>query len=327
MLMGLDAWIVKNNVILGDLGCAAVTGLQKKVFSKIREREEFRGDLDFPLLIKFLAAYQEGCVEEVLLSMKSDGEEEAIPMNKLVQALYQVGQYLSQSVAFTLLKRVGGDPESAAVDRKTFSKLVSVDRSDRALAWREKCGFTDAQLEVIQYAFDRNRDSEKSWLLGTDVIDCGTGVLEALKLLDLAPTTLDKREMLLCSLARVDRTGEGKINFQDFLSLVRHLENQKIYATSREESEMAQVAGMDADAVRQFRQVFNDCGPNESGKVAIPKIQQLFTDLGLVEYPHQRQLLNAVIDLVANDNSGLAFTGFLDLLHRFEQALNAPQNK
>jgi len=93
-----------------------------------------------------------------------------------------------------------------------------------------------------------------------------------------------------------------------------------MYETGRKEKENIKEAGLSAEAVQQFRQVFTDLEPNDNGLVGIPKIQQLFVDLGLVQVQSQRKKVQDVInEVTANDNIGLAFYQFLDVLHRLEK--------
>lgn len=299
--------------VLKDLGCAATNVSQKTALFKVLEREEFSRDLEFPSLVKFLDAYHEACVEEILLSMKDGEAEEGVPMDRLVQAFYQIGQYLNRSQALALLQRVGGDPECQVVDRITFSKMLDVDRQDKINAWRQKCGFSESQLSAINHAFASH--SEDGGSMNRD-----GSVLQALQLLNLEPPP-DKRKKLMRALLRVDRAGGGTLTFADFLLLVRHLENEKLYARTLRERKSVSMAGLDSDTVQQFRQVFNDCEPNDEGKVRIPTIQKLFADLGLVGNPKQRRQLQDVINEVTeNDNSGLEFSQFLEVLHRLEMA-------
>eukprot|EP00746_Dinoflagellata_sp_MGD_P165373 gnl/MRDRNA2_/MRDRNA2_94593_c0_seq1.p1 gnl/MRDRNA2_/MRDRNA2_94593_c0~~gnl/MRDRNA2_/MRDRNA2_94593_c0_seq1.p1 ORF type:complete len:1066 (+),score=257.19 gnl/MRDRNA2_/MRDRNA2_94593_c0_seq1:116-3313(+) len=306
-------------VILKTLGCNPITPTQKTALAKTRECEEFKGELDFPTLVRFLVAYQKHLAEEVVLSMKGDGDDQGIPLEKLVQALYQIGQYLSKDGAIKLLQKVGGDPDSEHVSHQTFLKMVELDRKDKLDTWREKCGFSDAGLKAVKHAFSTQASRDDECIMNRD-----GRVLEALQLLNLTPPP-EKREQLMRALLRVDRAGEGTISFHDFLLLVRQLENQKLYERTQKEKENIKTAGLDADAVAQFRQVFNDCGPNDQGLVGIPKIQQLFVDLGLVKKTSQRRQIADVIFAVTGIDeksvavSSMAFFQFVEVLHRLEK--------
>ena len=57
------------------------------------------------------------------------------------------------------------------------------------------------------------------------------------------------------------------------------MENHKLYVRTQREKEKAAVAGLNAEAVKQFREVFNDCKPENSDKVSIGVILSLFAYL------------------------------------------------
>eukprot|EP00746_Dinoflagellata_sp_MGD_P007562 gnl/MRDRNA2_/MRDRNA2_114982_c0_seq1.p1 gnl/MRDRNA2_/MRDRNA2_114982_c0~~gnl/MRDRNA2_/MRDRNA2_114982_c0_seq1.p1 ORF type:complete len:1014 (+),score=231.61 gnl/MRDRNA2_/MRDRNA2_114982_c0_seq1:64-3105(+) len=305
-------------LILKDLGVTPTTAPQKKAFSYVRGQAEFRGNLGFPFLVKFLVKYQNTCVEEVLQSLKDDessenaGEErEGVPVQKLVKALYQQGQYMQEDEATALLQKVGGNPFLPLVEKSVFLKMVEAARMAKLRAWRGKCGFSDSQLALIRHAFTEHSEQKGSrgYVMNRD-----ESVLKALQLLNLAPPA-NKQEQLLHALLRVDREGVGIISFQDFLILARHLENQKLYKRTLEERRL----GFDADAVQQFRQVFNDCEPDAWGKVGIPRIFKLFGDLGVVKDSKQRKQLKHLIDeITSNDKSGIEFVQFLNVLRSLE---------
>eukprot|EP00746_Dinoflagellata_sp_MGD_P008132 gnl/MRDRNA2_/MRDRNA2_116217_c0_seq1.p1 gnl/MRDRNA2_/MRDRNA2_116217_c0~~gnl/MRDRNA2_/MRDRNA2_116217_c0_seq1.p1 ORF type:complete len:997 (-),score=190.92 gnl/MRDRNA2_/MRDRNA2_116217_c0_seq1:263-2809(-) len=304
-------------IVLKTLGCAVITPAQKAAFSKTVANQEFSDDLDFPSLVKFLVTYYKACVEEVLLNIRNDGEETGVPIDQIVKALYQVGLYMSRNQAMDLLQSVGGDLQCKIVDKTTFFQMLTLERGNKAIAWREKCGFTDNQFRTIQYAFSEHCDEKDPTIMRRD-----GSALEALQLLDLCPAP-DKLEGLMCALIRLDRKGDGTITFEDFLLLVRHLECQKHFSRSLEEKEKARQRGLDPDAVQMLRQVFNDQGLNVSGKIGFYKVQVILQETGVIRDYTQVQILHKVILEVNGEdkNVGVSFSNFLEILHRFEQAL------
>lgn len=306
-------------VILKTLGCAPITPSLKQAFAKTRECEEFKGELDFANLVRFLVQYHATSVEMVVSWAKftiNDETDEGVLTDKLVHVLYQMGQYLNRDGAMSLLKRVGGDPEGTVVSKKTFLKMIASDRTAKLAAWRQTCGFSESQIKAIKNAFATKCSPDDDAIMNRD-----GRVLEALHLLDIAPPSDTAREQLMRALLKVDRAATGTITFHDFLLLVRQLENQNLYKRTQKEKENIKVAGLDADAVQQFRQIFDDCKPNDYGRVGILRIHQLFADLGLVKKQSQRKEVQDVITEVTGiDKSGLAFHHFLEVLHRLEKS-------
>eukprot|EP00746_Dinoflagellata_sp_MGD_P138400 gnl/MRDRNA2_/MRDRNA2_72050_c0_seq1.p1 gnl/MRDRNA2_/MRDRNA2_72050_c0~~gnl/MRDRNA2_/MRDRNA2_72050_c0_seq1.p1 ORF type:complete len:1298 (-),score=274.48 gnl/MRDRNA2_/MRDRNA2_72050_c0_seq1:262-4155(-) len=299
--------------VLKTMGCAAITQAQKKAFAHTVKTESSQ-DLDFPFLVRFLVKYREACTDEILVSMESEEEKDGIQVDKLVQALYQFGQYTNRDGALGLLKRVGGDPESKVVDKETFLKLLALVHAEKIIQWRDTFGFSANQLAVIKHAFESQSDRDNSNIMNRD-----GRVINVLQVLNLAPPP-DKRDALMKALLRVDRVCDGKISYNDFLLLVRHLENQKLYEKTREEKDKAKMAGLDVDAVQQLRQCFNDYEPDENGRMGFFKVQKIFSDLGLIHSSKERRRLQDVINEVAGEDRSVKFAQFLDILHRAEKA-------
>jgi hypothetical protein len=237
-------------------------------------------------------------------------KKDGVPVKKLFEIFYQLGQYIKEEKAMILLEKSGGDRNAEVVDKAIFLKMLDNDRMKRLLDWREKCGFSESQLGAIRHAFFENSDPYKG-------MQRDSSVLQALRLLNLLPPP-EMRGTLVRAIMRVDRQGKGTIAFEDFLLLVRHLENQRIITRSQTEKARAEVAGIDSEAIQQFRQVFNDCDPNSHGKVTIKNVMTVFDDLGLVKDMRQRMALREVIDEVRKENAGLEFSQFLEVLHKLE---------
>jgi len=159
-------------VVLKNLGCAAITPVQKRALAKTQKHSGGSSNLNLSHMAKFLVQYQEACAKEILLSFK-DEEKEGVPVDKLVQALYQIGQYLSRNGAIALLQRCGGDPESKVVDKQVFKKMLEVDRGDKIVAWRKTCGFTDHQLTAIRHAFSTQAGGEEFIPNRDGTLTCG----------------------------------------------------------------------------------------------------------------------------------------------------------
>jgi Ca2+-binding EF-hand superfamily protein len=300
--------------MLKSFGCTPYTATQKKAFSRVSEDPKFGSDLDIQSLVGFFAMYHEACVEEALQAMKNQGHQDGVPIDKLVQAFYQVGQYMNKDKALALLKSVGGDPECNVVDTSTFEKMLAADRYNRTFEWRQKCGFTEKQLSLIKEAFSSLSDKVNGTIMERD-----GRVLDALQLLNLDPGP-KKRQALLSALIRLDRAGDGTITYQDFLMLVRHLDSQKNSKRSMEEKAKADIAGLDSENVQQIRQVFMDYGPNVAGELPMNRVQKMMFDLGVIKNSKECDQWRSIMLQIVEDQSPVSFANFLDVLHRFEVA-------
>jgi Ca2+-binding EF-hand superfamily protein len=311
-----SGWIspVELKPLLKTLGFTPCTATQKRAFSKVSEDAQFCSDLDIQSLVKFLVMYHEACANEVLQTMKREGHKDGVHVDKLVQALYQVGQYMNKDGALALLKSVGGDPESNVVDCRTFEKMLAADRCNRTFEWRKRCGFTEEQLNSIQKAFSSHCNEVKGMMMERD-----GRVLDALQLLNLKPGP-EKRQALLIALIRLDRAGDGTISFQDFLLLVRHLNSQNNAQRGVEEKAKAEIAGLDSENVQQIRQVFMDYGPDVTGELPMNKVQKMMFDLGVIKNSNDCHQWKSIMLQIVGKGSSVSFANLLDVLHRLEVA-------
>jgi Ca2+-binding EF-hand superfamily protein len=305
--------IIFNNSIY-----APTTAQQRNAFSKTCNLDELKcHTLEFPLLVRFTAAYHDAYVEEVVLCLKQDMEQADFSEHTLVQALNRLGHHVEEGEAMALLERLSGDEAIPVVSKGAFRKLYDAERMNKAIAWRETCGFSRDQVSDIRQAYSRHADRTINFVMR--LLD--TPVFEALAVLNLAPPPDDVhvRSTMMVMLERLDRQGTGIITFEDFLLLVRHLENQKSSARVVRENAIVESTGFNAGAIQTLRNLFNDCEPNFSGKVDLGVLKKMLGTRGVIQTFNQRKGLKKVIDEVANnDYSGLEFSQFMDMFYRLE---------
>merc|ERR1719335_2102565 len=100
---------------------------------------------------------------------------------------------------------------------------------------------------------------------------------------------------------RSDREHRGKVErFEDFVLLLRHLENRQIQFARQEEDEIVADYGIEKSSIHLFREVFDK---NSAGRP--PKVQEqdlknlLVNTFKLAQSQEDRKKLNAVIQEVA----------------------------
>lgn len=207
-------------------------------------------------------------------------------MNKLVLAFYEVGQFVSRPEIQDLLKRVGVDESEEIITATTFEKILKIHRTDKLLEWRRSYGFTPKELSKFRECCRRR---------GCDDVRINIeAVLDLTDDLGLAPVDQEHREALMKALMRVDRKGTGFISFEEFVLLLRHLENQKLRRRNQEEGKAAKAAGLDAESVQQFREAFQQLDEAGSGYVPKKAIREMLKQNGAVLTPDEKKKLEQI---------------------------------
>eukprot|EP00746_Dinoflagellata_sp_MGD_P088765 gnl/MRDRNA2_/MRDRNA2_35089_c0_seq2.p1 gnl/MRDRNA2_/MRDRNA2_35089_c0~~gnl/MRDRNA2_/MRDRNA2_35089_c0_seq2.p1 ORF type:complete len:1088 (-),score=200.55 gnl/MRDRNA2_/MRDRNA2_35089_c0_seq2:3-3266(-) len=293
---------------------APVTSEQTKAFSDILTSEEFDcNDMDFPRLIRFMASYHEACVKEVVLGVQQETKEDGVPADKLVQAFERLGLEVEEHAAIALLKKADSSKQCKIADNSIFLKMYEAERLNKVLAWRDTGGFSREHFSELKNVYWKHNPRRDTPMRNDENV-----VFAALELLGLAPPP-ENRQDIMSMVVRLDRQGPGVLTFDDFVLLIRHLDNQRRSERVTRENAIAEAAGFDTDAVQKLRQLFVSCEPSFSGKVKVVAFQKLLATLGLIQSFNQRKGLKKAIDEVANnDFSGLEFSQFLDIFHRLD---------
>eukprot|EP00746_Dinoflagellata_sp_MGD_P147519 gnl/MRDRNA2_/MRDRNA2_79854_c0_seq1.p1 gnl/MRDRNA2_/MRDRNA2_79854_c0~~gnl/MRDRNA2_/MRDRNA2_79854_c0_seq1.p1 ORF type:complete len:1066 (-),score=188.42 gnl/MRDRNA2_/MRDRNA2_79854_c0_seq1:26-3223(-) len=305
-------------IVFKTLGWPTYTDWQKEALEKCLARPEYQGDLDFAHTLQFVLAYNNEIAHKILAEMGSG--DAGFPVDQLVPALYQVGQYLSKAAAQDLLKQAVGktDPSSIEhINEKTFLSMLHIAREQKMTAWRETCGFSSKELRRFREICDKHTETVEGQEEGFIQLSRMrvNAVLEDLGF-SLVP---EVQNAVTRALLRVDREGLGKMSFRDILLVLRHLKNVEKVQVVGQELKAAKDAGLDSEATTQLREVFAAYETTGTEKVRLADIHKLMWELGTVVTPSQKkQLQTVMLELAGEDRDGLNFAQFLQTLHRLE---------
>jgi Ca2+-binding EF-hand superfamily protein len=242
---------------------------------------------------------------------RSPKPEGSIPMKKLVLAFYEVGQCVSRPEVADLLEQVGVDAEEDTISATNFEQILRIHRTNKLLEWRRSYGFTPSQLDKFRKCCKRNGCDELNIKLEE--------VLSLADDLGLAPVDTEHREALMRALMRVDRKGSGMISFEEFVLLLRHLDNQKLRRRNQEEFKAAKAAGLDAESVQQFREAFNSLADSSKTSCTKKAIREYLKQNGVVVAVDKKKQLEQIFKqieekIVGQATMELTFAQFLWVL-------------
>jgi len=231
-----------------------------------------------------------------------------------------MGQYLAkQTIDDWLQEHVGEMHLDNGVDLETFTKLVTFLRSKSLETWRETYGFSKEQVESFKKYFCIACEDNQH---GKQVIALNR-VQTVMERLGYMGNPKIQGNALLNALARVtvhhvDRGELESLSFEDFLLLVRHLENEKNLAELKDEEVAIKMSGLDADAVKLFREAFNSCPKNDRGAVAQKEIKIMLSRFQIIKTQEQRKQLNKLME---DHDEFVTFALFLGILRSLEHCI------
>lgn len=305
------------NRLLGFLGCAPTTGIQKAALAKCLEEAKHKGDLDFVGVVGIVCSYQATVIKNIFeASQNSDGH---VPISSLVQVFHQAGQYLSKDQIHSLFQECNIDPnQMSEVTEDMLTKVIKLQNDKRSRQWQTNWGFATQEVEIF-------RDKCLKYGLSEDNVIDISNVPAALK--DICPGKKGGEQFfgdtLMKTLMRTDRDDKGMLTFPEVLLLVRHMHNRR----NSEDSKVGKALGMDPEAVDQFREAFGTADKDKSGSVTLKEIKLLLSELGVCQSRQQRDLLTSTAEDILNDGNEIGddseeevtFAEFLRILDRFEK--------
>jgi len=299
--------------LLKNIGYPATTPAQKIALQNCRNTGKLQGDLDFSSILQLVEQYYGAVPREVIKFVQN---EEGVILDKdLVPALYQSGMYMSESAALTLLEEartnLGRRSEvEHVVLEATLEEMIRISIKRKQDAWRQNYGFDKKLVRRVKMVCDRHAVN------GNVPIAKAFQVLEEL---DRQPASETGRQALARALTRVHSAETQGISVEEFLLLLRHLENQSVKDKTLAEKSAAEACGLDPDAVKQLRQAWQDHGADVNGNIPLVGAHVIFKDLGIVKNFKHKQILNETLkDVVGDSSDSLTFRQFLEVLHALD---------
>lgn len=295
--------------LLTNLGFPPNTAFQKAIFNECLEPDS--SALIFIRCIQWVLNYFT-CLAKRAFQAHVQGDR--IPRKMLLMVLYQVGQYVGKNTVDDWLHE-NGLPEDAGLDAQMFGNLIVFLRSKSLEKWRRTYGFPDHKVERFKTFFSIAQSKAQA---GEECIDLSRveAVLERLGYMD---DPLNQGVTLLNALTRVDREATGMLTFQDFLLLLRHLDNSRARKQRAQEELAIRMSGLDPDTVSLLRQAFNSCSENDTGAVTQHDIKLLLSKYQIITTQEQRKKLNVVLEEVHEDcGDVVTFATFLRILRSID---------
>lgn len=292
--------------LMKNCGCEPTTNIQKKCLTDTLAEFHKNGiELDFFGVVKLLVEYNNRCANVVI---NNNGDSKGLSTNQLVVIFYSVGQYLTWAKIKELLVQVGVDLQDLGdhISEYVFKKMLIESRINRLQEWRSTYGYKEAELQRFKDAFNKDVMSRLS--------DDAENVA---KNLGFDTESEDGKMTLQDWKASLQRDQE--VSWENFLLLLKHLDMCATKRRRQLEGEIANEMGLDANALREIRKLFQSCEYDEE-KVPKNSIRSMLSSLNVVKTQEQRIVLRKALDDVADE--GLDFVQFLRILQSLDSCTN-----
>jgi Ca2+-binding EF-hand superfamily protein len=307
--------------LLRNLGFPPNTAFQNQVFDSCLanfEKDCNKDDngLVFQRCVQWILKY---FMALAYAAFESFRQGDMIPRITINLALYQLGQYHAKQ-SFIDFQQEQGLEEKADLDFETFAALVSFLRAQRLEQWRKTYGFSCTELEQYREQFNITcGDSKNS--AGKQILEL-TRIETLLESLGYMHDPRNQGNTMLQAFARVDQEGTGMLTFEDFVRLLRHLENNRTLVKKQEEDQVIKAFGLDSDAVNLLHECFNSCPKSHQGHVSQQDIKIMLSKQKIIKTQDQRKQLSIVLEAVCpREESTVSFANFLRILRSLEQGI------
>jgi len=283
------------------------------------------GVVDFDELLKIVRKYEEDAFKQLR-------REFAKGARVSPWTISSIRKVLLPELGFTSLTPVHDEIVKTHLGRQnalhfgklksTHDKSITVDVCDKMIAalreydrneFRRLHGFSTKELANIRESFDRYDNRS------TGFID----QRQMPKLLaELFPwaTNADGQKVVKDILSLVDKDGDGKLDWSEFIHLMRAAQDKRDHDVVLREKEVAAQSGFSLQSVRDLRQVFN--AVDTDGSKSLEPHEFLNMILSLIEGDlnrDERDRLQLIINEVDEDGSNsLGFAEFMLAIRRVQ---------
>jgi len=171
-------------------------------------------------------------------------------------------------------------------------------------------GFTDSEVRNLKTSFEQH-DADASGSIANK---------ELPKLLDaLFPgvrQNLETHARAKAVLEKSDQDGDGAVTFEEFLIMMRQVQDETAREALANEQKIIQDCGYTRDEVKEFRKVFGMYDSDNSGDITLKELKLMFRKL-IPLGAHQLNQLTRIFKEVDTDGSKtMGFTEFLVIMKR-----------
>ncbi|CAE7206690.1 CML1 [Symbiodinium natans] len=227
------------------------------------------GSISLAEFLKLVRLHRQQELEEIRASFLRIGlAGQADPTNESKRAAQHSMAFLGMGRAFTDKAKAREDDQRYGVLRMAVSKRSQM----RALAQQHQ-GFSAEEVEGMQCRFS-TYDSD-----GSGTISASELRLLCQEMLPEIATDPKSRPELIRLVKETDSSGDGKLNFHEFLKLMRDLEDSQRLSKFIKEKNVLDQLPFTKHQIRDFRELFLEHDSDREDVITFKSVQSLLTIL------------------------------------------------
>jgi len=278
-------------------------------------RQESASELNFSEVLTIMKKYQAMEARQVRKSFERQAKADAtarLPVAELRNMLLRMGHVPSHDHVSKLEKQAGG--RDALASLWDFVRLVVAYRQEARKKLQRNQGFSDRQLHQFRTHF-QGYDTEHSGYISKE---CLQDLLKELFSGFEENENTQRRATLM--LKQVDENNDGKLDFKEYLQMMRLYQDQADSERYIQETAVAEKCGYSRSELKDYRQLFQMFDSDASGELSHEECMSMFAPL-LPEGQSATEDLARVLNKVDEDgNRELNFAEFLRMMYTLKEA-------
>lgn len=191
-----------------------------------------------------------------------------------------------------------------------FTELVDSLRVERRDLWRKNQGFTEPEMRKLTRQFQKH-DPEK-----TGLIKKGNLAKFIEELFPNIRTDAGTHKRAKAMLEEVDENNDEELNFVEFLSMMRIVQDDRHSIIIQAEREAIQAAGFSHAEVKEFRKLFEVFDSDQSGDLSWTEITGMLKELVPFTEKASKELQAALVAVDMDGDRVLQFPEYLAFMRK-----------
>lgn len=298
-----SAGVIEFGGALRWMGIPIMPEYQQELFDAVDV--DCSGEIDYDEFLKVVRMYKEAETAKLEKAFTKEAAKKStgtITVNQLRTILLLLGYYIPLKGMDKLLQQ---ECEGRQLDFQACSEVVSVFKSKARELFRQCCGFDNAAIGELKEQF-KKYDPEDSGSIANSHL---RRLLE-----DIFPQahTLEGHRVVASVLAAADENGDGRLDYPEFLQLMRSAKDYQHYQRTLKENRIARRLGMQEEEAREYRQIFRMCKSHCPREIKLNDMLAFCKQIREISPTVEKVIRDVLTQADRNKNEMLDFPEFLE---------------
>jgi len=281
------------------------------------------GELDYDEFLKVMRWYKEEEIKRVKKAFDYEEDDHrhqgTLARDQVIFFLCGLGPHIATDKTVNdMVREVCG--EAGYIRYEEVLAILQGLHAACCKVFRENYGFHGEELRHLQDLFAKHDRAGSGEITRQDISKL---------LLELFPdaNSREGRETAAEVLAKVDKDGDGKLEFNEFLHLMRLVQDRTEHASVLYEQKVATKCGFSRSEVADLRKVFKLCDTDGSKTIEAEEMIEMMATMGVLTAEKRIRVKHIFMEVDEEETESLNFAQFLLLMKRVYDEGMLPQIK